>query len=519
MKRTIALILSMLLPTLLFAVTQVGYVKTIARKGKPGIPVEDVIIRVKGTHNAVKSHKEGDFSLLLHHLHNGEPYAIASIIKAGFEPAEQGLVGRTIACSDIVPLEVLLVNTQELQQEKEIIAAKARENVEVYYENRLRILENELEHSKITQAEFNSRLQELEGQYERFEPLLQTMSNSFARTDYDKLDSLTLLIHDAIESGNPEEAERLIRQKGSLTQREKEIRRQEQSIESAQQVVDEALSSLAEQRQLLAKRKKDLAGDYYRLYASFLSRFENDSAALYICRRAELDTLNVDYQLQAGQFMKEIIADYSLARRYFERAYRVALTQYGDMSAQMATTCHELGALCKLEKQYEKTLLWYEQALSIKEKVRGKESPAVAETLNNLAELYRERKDYATAMKLHKKACKIREKHFGKESVEVAESQNNIAGLLYQQGHLQEAEKMFLAVRNTYAFKPSVSQRLIAGNYNNLGGVCYAQGKYEEAMHCFRQAVDIYRRTLGEKHPLTLNAMRNQEICSRKSNH
>lgn len=516
MKRRLLAILSTLIPSLVFSVTQTGYVKTIARKGKPGVPIEDVVIRVRGTHNAVKSHKEGNFSLLLHNLNNGEPYAIASIIKSGYEPAEQGLIGRTIACSDRVPLEVLLVNTQELQQEKEAIANKARENVELYYTEKLKTLELQLAEKQIAEDEFNKRLQELENRYERFEPLLQTMSNAFARTDYDKLDSLTLLIHDAIENGNPEEAERLIREKGDFAQREKDIKRHEQSIESAQHMVNEAVSSLAEQRQLLAQQKKDLAGDYYRLYASFLSRFENDSAAVYICRRAEVDTLNVDYQLQAGQFMKEIMADYPSARNFFERAYRAALVQYGDMSARMSTTCHELGALCKQEHQYDQAFLWYEKALNIKEKVRGKDSPAVAETLNNLAELYREQKDYATAMKLHKKASKIREKTFGKESIEVAESQNNIAALLYQQGRFHEAEKIFLLVRNTYAFKPSISQRLIAGNYNNLGAVCYAQGKYAEAMHCFKQATDIYLRTLGDKHPLTRNAIRNQEICNKK---
>ncbi len=516
MKRILLTILIILIPSLLFPITQTGYVKTIARKDKASTPVEDVVIRVRGTHNAVKSHKEGNFSLLLHNLNNGEPYAIASIIKSGYEPAEQGLVGRTIACSDIVPLEVLLVNTQELQLEKEAIAAKARENVEVYYTNKLSILEQQLAEKQITEKEFNKRLQELESRYERFEPLLQTISNSFARTDYDKLDSLTLLIHEAIEAGNPEEAERLVREKGNLNEREKHIRTAEGEILAAEHVLEQTKRELENQRQIVVEQKRDLAGDYYRLYASFFPRFENDSAAIYICRRAELDTLNVDYQLQAGQFMKEIMADYPSARIFFERAYRVALLQYGDMSAQMSTTCHELGALCKIERQPEKSLSWYEKALRIKENVRGKKSPAVAETLNNLAELYREKKDYANAMKLHKKACKIREKAFGKESIEVAESQNNIAGLLYQQGRLQDAEKMFLAVRNIYAFKPSVSQRLVAGNYNNLGAVCYAQGKYEEALHCFQQATDIYNRTLGEKHPLTQNAMRNKDICNSK---
>ena len=213
MKKLYLILVLTLTSLVTMAVTQEGIVRTIARKNTPGTPVDGVIIRVRGSHNAVQSRTNGDFSLLLYNMNNGDPYTLASITKSGYEPAEQELIGKNIPCSDKVPLEILLVSRIQLMQEKEAIAAKARENVEIYYQNRLADLENLLAEKLLTEQEFTQRLEKLENQYEQFEPLLQTMSDKLARTDYQKLDSLTALIQTAIESGNPEEAERLVREK------------------------------------------------------------------------------------------------------------------------------------------------------------------------------------------------------------------------------------------------------------------------------------------------------------------
>ena len=489
-----------------WAVTQEGVVKTIARKDKPGTPVDGAVIRVKGSHNAVQSHANGDFSLLLYDLQNGDPYAIASIIKSGYEPAEQELIGRRIPCSDRVPLEILLVSRMELMQEKEAIAAKARENVERYYQTRMTDFEQQLAAKQLTEAEFNRRIDELEGQYERFEPLLQAMSDKLARTDYNRLDSLTARIQQAIEEGNPEEAERLVREKGDLEQREAAIREQEQQIEKAQQTLDEAAAQLDKQRALTAQQKRDLADDYYRLYAAFLSRFRNDSANLYIRKRAALDTLNVDYQLQAGQFVKDIMVDYPTARMYFERAYRISETLYGEQSGQMATTCHELGAICKLQGDVDGATTWYNRSLTIREKIRGKNTPAVAETLNNMGELYRAKKDLKNALDCHKRALKIREKTFGANSLEVAESKNNLAGIYAQQGQWEKAEKIYKEVESVLSVNAKTPPRRIADTYTNLGVVAYYTNHTAEAQQYMEKAVELYRKTLGDTHPQTRSA-------------
>lgn len=518
MKKVLFIVALSLSSLAAVAVTQEGNVRTIARKNAPAHPIDGAVIRIRGSHNAVQSRENGEFSLLLYNMENGDPYVIASITKAGYEPAEQELIGKRLPCSDKVPLEVLLVSRMQLMQEKEEIAAKARENVEIYYQKHLTELENQLAQKQLTQQEYSQRLEQLESQYERFEPLLQTMSDKLARIDYKQLDSLTVLIQTAIESGNPEEAERLIRQKGNMDAREAAIREQERQIAQTQQIIDEASEKLNQQRALTAKQKQELAEDYYRLYAAFLARFQNDSANVYIRKRAALDTTNVDYQLQAGQFALGIMADKQSAQSYFERAYRICESQYSELSGQMATTTNELGLLSKMQGHLDDAHNWYQRSLTIREKIRGKNSPAVAETLNNLGELYRAKKDLKQAMKLHQRALTIREKAFGKESLQVAESKNNIAGVYAQQKLWKKAETLYKEIQAVYAANEKTPKRRIADNLTNLGVVAYMSNQYETALLNMEQAYTIYQQVFGSAHPQTQSAEQMLQVIKKKTN-
>lgn len=510
MKRIPFIIIALCLSLSCWAITQEGIVRTIARKGQSGQPLEGTVIRLQGSHNKVASRANGEFALLLHDLQNGDPFAIASIVKSGYEPAEQELIGKRLPCSDRVPVEILLVSKMQLMQEREAIETKARENVEIYYQAKLDSLEHLLTAKQINAAEMAKQKQRLESQYENFEPLLQAMSDVLARTDYARMDSLTSLMQQAVENGNPEEAERLLREKGSMEQRESVLREWGKNIQALQHEVNK---NQTEYR----KQKRDLEDDCYRFYSACLTRFQNDSANYYIQKRASLDTMNVDYQLQAGQFVMKIMADYPLAKTYFERAYRICQTQYCELSGQMATTCNELGLIAKKQSDLESAMVWYNRSLTIREKKYGKNSPEFAETLNNLGELYRAKKDLKKAMDCHKRALKIREKHFDSNSLEVAESKFNIAGVLYQQGQLDKAEVLYKEVGGVYEMNPKVQQTRVAGNYNNLGSICFMQGNYAEAAEYFDKALAIYRKILGESHPLTRQTIRNIQICNQKA--
>lgn len=481
------------------AVTQEGNVRTIARKGQAGQPVEGAVIRLQGSHNKVASRSNGDFSLLLYDLQNGEAYSIASVVKSGYEPAEQELIGKKIPCSDKVPLEIYLVNKMQLMQEREEIESKARENVERYYQARLDSLEQLLAAKRISETEMAAQKQRLESQYENFEPLLQAMSNVLARTDYQRMDSLTALMQQAIENGNPEEAERLLREKGSMEQREAVLREWGKNIDALQQEVNKNQAEYARQ-------KRQLEDDCFRMYAACLTRFQNDSANYYIQKRAALDSLNVDYQLQAGQFVRDIMADNQLAMTYFERAYRIAEAQYGEFSGQMATTCLEIGLTYKAQHDLDQAEEWYQRALTIDEKQFGKNSEQVGYALNNLGELYRAKKAYKQALNCHSRALKIREKTFGKNSYETAVCKNNLAVVYVKQKQFEKAETLYKEVFAIYQNNPQTPHQLLANTYTNLGVMAFRAGRYEEALDDLEQAVTIYNRVFGPTHPRTEEA-------------
>lgn len=496
MKRITLLLLGLLLSFACWSITQKGYVKQVNRPSQQGGALSGVTIRVRGAHNAIESAEKGDFSILLPSLQNGEAFSINWVNKIGYELSDQNLIGRQIACSDIVPLEIVMVNSEQLLKEKERIAQVAIQNMEHIYEQRVTELEEKLKNNEIVMAQYQSQLQQIEEKYDAFLPLIQSMSDYYARVDYDALDSVEMQVQNLIEQGQLLEAKRLILLKGSPQKRAEQIQQIEQWTKA---------------------QKSELAQDLYHLYSICLQHYENDSAAMYICARAELDTNNVDYQLQAGQFMKEIQADYASAMTFFLRAERISTRQYGFISGPMATTLLELGSTCKLTHRIPEARNYYQQSLTVREQLRGKNSPAVAELLNNLAELVASEKDYNQALKYHVRAYKIRLKYYGENEEKTAESLMGIAGVNYRLGKYKKALEGWQEANAIYQNTPNTPPQRLAANYNNIAGAYFQLGNQEEALRYFQMAYDIYINVLGPMHPRTKNTKANLDVLLKKS--
>ena len=506
MKKIIYILLA-LFPTLaVHAITQQGTVRSIARPNKASENLPNAIIRIRGSHNAVESDNNGAFSLLLQNKQNGDAIAFSTINLSGWEAAEQSFIGRQIACSDRVPIEILMVNRADLQREKDAIAEKARHNIEIYYEQRLAHLDSLLAQGQLAQADYQQRLDELELKYEQFEPLLQTMAEQYARTDIARLDSISIQINSAIENGNPDEAERLIKIKGDIDQREQQLRNDEEQLQKAQQMLDQAQASTN-------KRKSDLADDLFRLYSINLLRLNLDSAGYYLIRRAQLDTTNINWQLHAGRHARDIECDYPTATSYLQRAYRLAQQQYGRESVLFTTTANELGVLYRVKKDNTQAQQLFEEALNILKKIQGENSTVVAELLNNLAEIARSNNDLKTALKYHQQALDIRRKQLGEQSVEVAESLNNIGGIYYQQNNCKKALDYFKQATEIFDNTNTISNQKKATAYNNLGAVCFCLHDFDNAIAAFEKAYQLYKNEFGEQHPLTQNTLNNLNFC------
>ena len=62
----------------------------------------------------------------------------------------------------------------------------------------------------------------------------------------------------------------------------------------------------------------------------FHAQQQNDSAAYYLELRAQLDTTNIEWQYDAGEFIHDHTADYDKALPYLQRALRHSEQQHGQ---------------------------------------------------------------------------------------------------------------------------------------------------------------------------------------------
>ena len=210
MKRKLSILVLLLTALSLQAQILQGYVRTLGRHNKPGVPLANVSIRMQGVVNAVISGQNGHFSVVLPGKKDGDAVALQSIRKNGYELADPGIIGRQQVFSQRVPIEIVMVNSAELEADKQRIEKNAYQVAEKNYQTKLRQLEGQVKEQTITVEQYRQQLQDLQEKYEKYQSLIEGMADRYARTDYDHLDSIDREINICIENGELEKADSLI---------------------------------------------------------------------------------------------------------------------------------------------------------------------------------------------------------------------------------------------------------------------------------------------------------------------
>ena len=345
MLKTFAIALSLLVcegSITTTAQTQAGYVKTLGRPGKAGTALSGVTIRARGEHNATTSGNDGRFALRLTGKKPGDAYALQQVQKKGYELNELAVIGRPYAFSDKVPLTIVMVSSAQLQADKLRIENNAFKVAEKNYKARLALIEKQRDKGAITAENYRKQLQELQDKFEKYQSLIDGLADHYAHVDYDGLDDKEREINLCIENGELERADSLLQtvfDPTDVLQRNKAaLAKLDQQEAQAQDIIAQANADMAA---VLKQQDKD-AEYLYHLYTIALSRFDNEKARYYIETRAELDTMNVEWQNQAGQFIRKYIADYAkalsitnepLGNPYFslERNTRWTATAYNNI--------------------------------------------------------------------------------------------------------------------------------------------------------------------------------------------
>ena len=244
-----------------FAQTQQGYVRTAGTAKQKGKPLPDVVIQTSGSSSSVKSNKSGQFTMALSSVKDeGDGFRITSVRKSGYELLDKDALNGDFIYSKSVHIEIVLISTSELIKTRQQIEERARKNATKRYEGKLKELQKQLDKQKITAQEYADQINQLEKQMESFESLIAAMADHYARTDYDKLDSLNKAINECIANGELEKADSLIDTKGDVRKRALENIKKGQHLHEAEVQLNSASQLMRMERHLKRKENDSIGG-------------------------------------------------------------------------------------------------------------------------------------------------------------------------------------------------------------------------------------------------------------------
>lgn len=244
MRRIYTLLILCSLTAVSLAQTQHGLVKTIGRQNKPGVALSGVTIRMRGALNAVMSSQTGEFSFSMPNKKDGDPISLLSVQKNGYELKDKELLGRQLVFSSRVPIEILMVDQKQFAADKKRIEDNAYRVAERNYQKKLKEIEAQKQKNEITADQYRQELEQLQDKYEKYLALVGDMADRYARTDYDKLDSIDRVINICIENGELDKADSLIHtvfDPETVLERNRAAKEEiRQRIAFAQSVIDKA---------------------------------------------------------------------------------------------------------------------------------------------------------------------------------------------------------------------------------------------------------------------------------------
>lgn len=136
-------------------------------------------------------------------------------------------------------------------------------------------------------------------------------------------------------------------------------------------------------------------------------------------------TTNVEWQNQAGKFIEERIADYTLAMSYYQRTLYQSQLQYGEQAEWTAAAYNNISSIQYVQGNYAKALEYLLKALDILIVVLCEQHPHVASNYNNIGSVYRNQGNYTQALEYHQKALEIQKAVLGDQHIDVAAIYNN----------------------------------------------------------------------------------------------
>lgn len=494
------------------AQTQTGIVKTKGRLGANGSVIAGTrlpgaSVKVQGR-NAVLSNKNGIFTFPV----PGQRFSLISASKTGYVLTDPDILMRQHTYSGQNPVFVVM-ETPETQLEDQLASErKIRRNLSQKLAAREQEIEQLKNENKITKQEYQKLMQELYANQESNEKLIKDMAKRYASMDYDQLDDLNRRVQAYILDGNLIAADSLINSKGDIVTRANNIKREQKLIAAEKKELTERLKVVSQLETGSNLDIEDIAKDCMHKAEIHKFNLRNDSAGFYLELRADLDTLNADWQMDAAEFNGFILADYQRAFDFLGRASAIAKqtnnkSLFFQIYKQYGNIYTEIGQLTKAEEYLTK-------ALDYGNEIFETDNVHTVRLFCDLGILYREKGDNQRAFDIYQHAFDIAKRLIveyqsnDKRALTLEETAvfsiffNDFSVLLGRMGILfPHAIQISLIAKKIISQYYSDDSFEMVYTYNTLGHLYKATNEIDKAKAYLSSAYKINLKNLGENHP------------------
>ena len=285
-------------------------------------------------------------------------------------------------------------------------------------------------------------------------------------------------------NGNLTEADSILRTKGDINQRRKEL----DALNAANY---EVRSNLEKSEALAKAQAEELATDYFHHFEICKLSLDFDSAAYYIKERASLyNSTNIYFLSDVGVFLHEYVCDYDQAQKYLEKALEQSKSQFGENSIETTKIFNNLAVVMIYQGKYDEALELCSKALNILSNF-GENHTEVATSYNNIASIYNKQGKYDEALEIHFKALNIRLSILGENHTDVATSYNNIASIYDTQGKYDGALELYNKALNIYQSILGENHISVAESYIYISNALIFIGNFTDSLEYLNNALKI----------------------------
>lgn len=360
----------------------------ISAEGKivPGTSLSGTFVTIRGG-NTWESNAQGRLSFP---VDKDAPFYLQKVEKTGYILSDYDILARSLRHSASTPLYIVLEKQGDKIADELAAAQKIRRTLNSRLFTRKRELDALLAANKIAEEEYRTQLQRLIANQQSAEAMVKSMSEEFAKIDFDRIDDFYREISSLILDGKLEKADSLLATKGDVNKDVNQLNEHRKA--------NALFRRQLEKRDSVAHRQMvDIADRCYKKSQIHQLRFEHDSVVYYLSLRADLDTLNIEWQKAVASHISRYQSDYDRAISIYNKALMISLAINGKNHQETGVLYNDIGVAYRSAGDSKKALEYQLLAKEILEPLADYEF--IGGIYSNLLVTYMNLSDYENVKK------------------------------------------------------------------------------------------------------------------------